>query len=154
MIDEEMAEIAAPIMFLHHRLRLVTMWRAAQELSVSNEVRSQLDKMLADTEEATQTLLLRTPLPDDDFIDEVFDDEFLSLCLDMRVDLLSWLNQPEMLLRLEHPDAILLRYANIAAASGYEADAINSSASFAQEVFEMENKINATFEAMKRNNVL
>lgn len=149
-----MAEIAAPIMFLHHRLRLVNMWRAAQELPVSDEVRDKLDKMLADTEEATQTLLLRTPLPDGDFIDEVFDDEFLSLCLDMRVDLLSWLNQPQMLLRLEHPDAILLRYANIAAASGYEADAINSTAAFSEKVTEMENLINATFETLKRNRVI
>lgn len=153
-MDDEMAEIAAPIVFLNHRLRLAHMCRAAQEVSVSNEARAGLDRMLAVTEEATRTLLLRTPLPDGDFIDDVFDDEFLTLCLDMKVDLLPWINQPQMLLRLEYPDAILLRFVNIAASLDREADAINSSAAFSEKVEEMEKLINATFEILKRNRVI
>ncbi len=152
--EEELAEMAAPVVFLFQRRDLAVMRTAADEVRAADELKEAIDDTLAATEEVTRDFLLRPWKFEMDYLDEVFTDEFLELCVEMRVDLISWLNQPEILMRLEHPDAILLRYADIAAAMEGDGGLKGSSVAFSEKVTEMENALNATFETLKRNGAI
>ena len=152
--EQDFADLALLETFLARRLRLATMRRAADKLAVSDEVRESLDESLAETEEVTRALLTRTKLPDAAPMDDLFDDEFLLLCLELRIELVAWINQPAVLIRLEDPDAILRRYANLANAYDIDAAGKDASTDFAQAVTEMERKLRETFDVLKRNRAL
>ena len=153
--DNEMTEIAAPITFLVLRGNLAQLRRAADHVAVSNATRGGLDALLAETEGATRTLLLRTELPAEGDIDGVFDDEFLELCKTMRVDLFAWVNQPELAWRLGDADAILSRWVDVLASDdGLEHEPMRAAAPFAERVAEMESSIRATFAILVNNHVI
>ena len=150
--NEELAKNAAPIRFLVQRANLGQMRNAIELVSVSDEVRERLDRILEETEALTQMFLLRTPLPEGGWLDDVFDDEFLELCQTMRVNLLAWLNQPQILLRLRDPDAILARSENVSARSAeFALDLISSTASFSERVDEMVCDLTGTFDLLTRS---
>lgn len=157
--EDAMAEIAVPIVFLSLRARLVQIRSAVDHVAISDETLDELDRLLAETEDATKSLLGGASLPDGDYIDEVFDDEFLELCKETRVNLLAWINQPKILLRLKDPDAILLRFASIMEADLGTDPAggqkpISTTGSFADMVSEMETAINKTFERLLKNQMI
>ena len=153
--NDEIAKIVAPIRFLTLRANLGQMRNAIDLVSVSDEVRERLDRILEETEALTQMFLLRTPLPEGEWLDEVFDDEFLELCTTMRVNLLAWLNQPQILLRLRDPDAILARSGDVSARSAeFALDLISSTASFSERVDEMICDLIATFDLLNRDDLI
>lgn len=148
--NDEFAKNAAPIRFLAQRANLAQMRNAIDLVSVSDEARERLDRILEETEALTQMFLLRTPLPEGEWLDEVFDDEFLELCKTMRVNLLAWINQPQILLRLRDPDAILLRFDDVSARSReFAQDLMSSTASFSERVDEMVSQLTATFSMLR-----
>ena len=149
--NDEFARNAAPIRFLAQRANLGLMRNAIDLVNVSDEARERLDRILAETEALTQMFLLRRPLPEGEWLDEVFDDEFLELCKTMRVNLLAWLNQPQILLRLRDPDAILARSEDISARSSeFALDLISSTASWSERVDEMVRDLTGTFDLLNR----
>ena len=151
---EELAEIAASLYFLSHRETMARLLTAAVAAQLTGEIRDSLDRILTESEDVTRDLLLRPWKYEMDYLDEVFDDEFLDLCLIMRVDLMSWIRQPEMLMRLVHPDDILMRYANIATAAEADFSDMGSSATFSEKVAETEKAMNASFEILKRRGLV
>jgi hypothetical protein len=106
----------------------------------------EIDPLLAETEAATRTLLLKTPMPDDEYLDPIFDEEFLALCQLMGVNVLAWVNQPQILARLRDPDAILSRWVATAAwnADGVDA-AAESTISYSESIAEVKRAIHALF---------
>ena len=153
--DDEMTEIAAPITFLVLRANLAQLRRAADHIAVSNATREGLDALLAETEGATRTLLMRTELPAEGDIDAIFDDEFLELAKVMRVDLFAWISQPEVAWRLGDADAILSRWVDVLGADdGGEQEPMRAAAPFAERVAEMESSIRATFAILVNNHVI
>lgn len=153
--DDEMAEIAAPITFLVLRANLARLRRAADQVEVSAATRGTLDALLAETEHATQELLMRQGLPAEGDIDEIFDEEFLEICKAMRVDLFAWVGQPQVLWRLGDPDGLLARWVEVLGHDdGLAREDLVTTASFAQRMAEMEGAINATFAVLIRNHVI
>lgn len=148
---DNLAELIAPEIFLIRRLKLVNMRRAADSISVSDEWRNSLDELLDETEEAARTVLLETQLPSGSFIDEIFDDDLLTRCLELRIDLVAWISQPTILVRLSDPDAILRRYTNLANAYGVDTEDITSAVSFRDAASDMEQKLRDTYEILKKS---
>lgn len=150
--SDEIDAIIAPLRFLTLRANLSLMREMAEEVDIPIETLEELDRLLEKTNSATETLLLRTPMPDDDWLDEIFDDEFLMLCKAMRVNLLAWINQPQILLRLRDPDSVLSRFAGILE----DMDDLNwtstsTTASFVERVDELVRAINVTYQRLLMN---
>ena len=153
--DDEMTEIAAPVTFLVLRANLCQLRRAADHIQISDATLEALEALLAETEAATRTLLLRTELPSEGDIDAVFDDEFLELAKAMRVDLFAWISQPEVAWRIGDPDAILSRWVDVLGADeGGEQEPMRAAAPLAERVAEMESSIRATFAILVKNHVI
>ena len=153
--DDEMAEIAAPITFLVLRANLCQLRRAADHVAVSAATREALDSLLAETEAATRTLLMRTELPAEGDIDAIFDDEFLELAKAMRVDLFAWISQPEVAWRLGDPDAILSRWVDVLGADdGLDDGSAVKYSSFPERAAALESAIYEAFAVLRRNNIV
>jgi hypothetical protein len=144
------AAIEAPLTFLTLRASLVSQRRLADKIRIPDASVLEIDQLLEETEDATRTLLLRTPLPDDEYLDAIFDDEFLSLCNIMGVNVLAWVNQPQILVRLHDADRLLSRWVAIAGEDGETPDEI-STASYSESVAETKEAIHVLFAILKNS---
>ena len=150
--DKTLAAITAPVTFLSVRASLVSERRAAERLQVPDETLREVDQLLAETEEATCTLLLRRPLPEDGYLDPIFDDEFLELCRMMGVNVIAWVNQPQILVHLRDPDAILSRW--VALPESDDFGTATTVSSWVDTVAEMEQTIEALFAILKERGAI
>lgn len=150
--QDEIAEAAGPILFLAQRARLAVLRAAAEHIPISQETEADLDRLLAETESTTQALLMQSRTPDVEYFDDLFDDDFLDLCSTLRVNLVAWINQPQILLRFRDPDAILSRWMESRADNDAIGAEDNTSPVFSQQVATVEAAIRAAFSALKENN--
>lgn len=143
--DNQFTAIEAPLTFLALRGSLVSQRRVAEQLGLT-DLLGEIDPLLAETEAATRTLLLKTPMPDDEYLDPIFDEEFLTLCQLMGVNVLAWVNQPQILARLRDPDAILSRWV---ATAEWNADGVDAAAestiSYSESIAEIKDAIHTLF---------
>jgi hypothetical protein len=152
--DNDYEAITAPVTFLALRGSLVSHRQVADQLGLV-ELCQEIDLLLRETEDITRTLLLRTPLPDDEYLDPIFDDEFLTLCRLMGVNLLAWVNQPQILARLRDPDAILARWVTDTSldASGVDTPR-RTTTSYPDQVGEVKESIYVLFKFLRDNHIV
>ena len=147
MNEDDFAEVAGPILFLAQRARLAALRKAANVIPISRETEAELDQLLAQTESITQMLLMPSLADEVDYFDDLFDDELIALCAALRVNLVAWVNQPQVLMRFRNPDAVLSRWLEIWS----EYDSVSAGQSFtpvmSQQVATIESAIRTAFEA-------
>jgi hypothetical protein len=147
--NNEYAAIEAPLTFLALRGSLVSHRTTAERLGLTSLLH-EIDQLLEETEAVTRILLLRTPMPDDEYLDPIFDDEFLALCHLMGVNVLAWVNQPQILARLRDPDAILTRWVT---GTAWDVDnggvSPDSTGSYSEQVGNVKEAIHVLFQFLR-----
>lgn len=150
--EDDVIEAAGPILFLIQRARLAALRKAAETIPISQETEDELEKLLRETEPLTQTLLMPPNTNDVEYFDDLFDEELIALCVTLRVNLVAWVNQPQVLMRFRNPDALLTRWLEIQSALDIPTlgDAITPVMS--QQIATIEAAIRSAFEAHMKNN--
>ena len=151
---DEIAEAAGPVLFLAQRARLAALRAAAEYIPISEETQTDLDRLLAETENTTRMLLMQSRPPDVEYFDDLFDDDFLELCNTLRVNLIAWINQPQILLRFRDPDATLSRWMESRSNNDLIDAGENVTPVFSQQVATVEAAIRAAFTTFQVNNII
>lgn len=151
MNEDDIAEVAGPVLFLAQRARLAALRKAAEIVPISSETEAELDQLLKETESITRMLVMPTSVDEVEYFDDLFDDDLISLCATLRVNLVAWVNQPQVLMRFRNPNALLTRWLEIWS----ECDTVGAGQSFtpvfAQQVEAIESAIRIAFDTHMKN---
>lgn len=154
MNEDDIIEAAGPVLFLAQRARLAALRKAAETIPISPETEAELDQLLRETEPLTEMLLMPRNTEEVEYFDDLFDDELIDLCAALRVNLVAWVNQPQILVRFRDPDAVLSRWLEFR--NDYELKSASEGPTpvISQQVATIESAIRSAFNAYMKNNML
>ncbi len=154
MNEDDIIEAAGPVLFLAQRARLAALRKAAETIPISPETEAELDQLLRETEPLTEMLLMPRNAEEVEYFDDLFDDELIDLCAALRVNLVAWVNQPQILVRFRDPDAVLSRWLEFR--NDYELKGASEGPTpvISQQVATIESAIRSAFNAYMKNNML
>jgi hypothetical protein len=152
--EDDIIEAAGPILFLAQRARLAALRKAAETIPISQETEAELERLLGETESLTQMLLMPTNTDEVEYLDDLFDDELIDLCAALRVNLVAWVNQPQILIRFRDPDAVLSRWLESRSEYELKSDGEGVTPVMSKQVAVIESAIRSAFDAYMTKNML
>ena len=152
--EDDIIEAAGPILFLAQRARLAALRKAAETIPISQETEAELERLLVETEPLTQVLLMPRNTEEVEYFDDLFDDELIDLCAALRVNLVAWVNQPEVLIRFRDPDAVLSRWLESRSQYELKNDREGVTPVMSKQVAAIETAIRCAFDAYITKNML
>ena len=152
--EDDIIEAAGPILFLAQRARLAALRKAAETIPISQETEAELERLLGETEPLTQMLLMPRNTGEVEYFDDLFDDELIGLCAALRVNLVAWVNQPQVLIRFRDPDAVLSRWLESRSQYELKNDREGVTPVMSKQVAAIETAIRSAFDVYMTKNML
>ena len=152
--EDDIIEAAGPILFLAQRARLAALRKAAETIPISQETEAELERLLGETEPLTQMLLMPRNTGEVEYFDDLFDDKLIDLCAALRVNLVAWVNQPQVLIRFRDPDAVLSRWLESRSQYELKNDREGVTPVMSKQVAAIETAIRSAFDVYMTKNML
>jgi hypothetical protein len=89
-----------------------------------------------------------------EYFDDLFDDELIDLCAALRVNLVAWVNQPQVLIRFRDPDAVLSRWLESRSQYELKNDREGVTPVMSKQVAAIETAIRSAFDVYMTKNML
>lgn len=152
--EDDIIEAAGPILFLAQRARLAALRKAAETIPISQATEAELERLLVETEPLTEMLLMPPNTDGVEYLDDLFDDKLIDLCAALRVNLVAWVNQPQVLIRFRDPDAVLSRWLESRSEYELKNDREGVTPVMSKQVAAIETAIRLAFDAYITKNML